>query len=53
MEKAHAHKLFDLIKVERVNGTDGPARAFTDYVVKLDEANVPNGVSIEKELDVH
>ena len=53
MGKAHAHKLFDLIKVERVNNADGPARAFTDYVVKLDEANVPKGVSIEKALDVH
>ena len=53
MGNAHAHKLFDLIKVERVNGAIGPARTFADYVVKLDEANVPNSVSIEKELDVH
>ena len=30
----------------------GRPRAFADYVVKLDEAAMPNGVTIEKELDV-
>jgi CRISPR-associated protein Csd2 len=53
MGKAPAHQLFDLVKVERVNGAAGPARAFADYEVKLDEAAMPNGVTIEKELDVH
>ncbi len=50
--KAPAHKLFDLVKVERINGAPGPARTFADYVVKVDEAAKPNGVSIEAELDV-
>jgi CRISPR-associated protein Csd2 len=53
MGKAPAHQLFDLVKVERVNGAAGPARAFADYEVRLDEAAMPNGVTIEKELDVH
>jgi CRISPR-associated protein Csd2 len=52
MGKAPAHKLFDLVKVERLNDTAGPARSFADYVVKLDEATQLNGVTIEKELDV-
>ncbi|MEM5790239.1 MAG: type I-C CRISPR-associated protein Cas7/Csd2 [Syntrophobacteraceae bacterium] len=52
MGKAPAHKLFDLIKVERANGVSGPARMFSDYVVKLDEASMPAGVTIERELDV-
>jgi CRISPR-associated protein Csd2 len=53
MGKAPAHKLFDLVKVERANGAAGPARAFADYEVKLDEGAMPNGVTIERVLDVH
>jgi CRISPR-associated protein Csd2 len=53
MGKAHVHKLFDLVKVKRVNGNEKPARDFSDYTVTLDEADLPDGVSIEKELDVH
>ena len=52
MGKAHAHRLFDLVKVERLNDTSGPARTFADYVVKLDEAAIPLGVTLERELDV-
>ncbi|MFZ2445181.1 MAG: type I-C CRISPR-associated protein Cas7/Csd2 [Syntrophobacteraceae bacterium] len=52
MGKAHAHKLFDLVRVDRINGAAGPARTFADYSVNLDEAAKPNGVSIEAELDV-
>lgn len=52
MGKAPAHKLFDLVRVERVDGGDTPARSFSDYVVRLDVASVPSGVSIEEDLDL-
>jgi CRISPR-associated protein Csd2 len=52
MGKAPAHKLFDLVQVKRVDGSDGPARSFADYIVEIDEASLPAGVSIEKALDV-
>lgn len=52
MGNAPAHKLFDLIGIERVNGAAGPARMFADYVVKVDETKKPDGVTIEKGLDV-
>ena len=53
MGKAPAHKLFDLVKVERADGTEGPARNFADYVVELDEGKIPDGVNILRGLDVH
>lgn len=52
MGKAPAHKLFDLVRVERADSASGPARSFADYVVKLEESAVPSGVSIERALDV-
>ncbi len=48
--KAPAHKLFDLVKVERADGTDGPARSFNDYRVTVDKAAKPNGVEIEEKV---
>jgi CRISPR-associated protein Csd2 len=48
--KAPAHKLFDLVKVERVKGADGPARSFADYTVSLDKTAVPAGVTIEEKV---
>ncbi len=53
MGKAPAHKLFDLVKVERADGAEGPARSFEDYVVELDEGKIPGGVNILRGLDVH
>ncbi|MGI6230361.1 MAG: type I-C CRISPR-associated protein Cas7/Csd2 [Tractidigestivibacter sp.] len=41
---APAHKLFDLVKAERV--TDGYARHFSDYQIEVDTDNVPSGVSV-------
>jgi len=41
-----AHKLFDLVKVERANGNDTPARAFADYRVTIDRAQIPQGVEV-------
>ncbi|MCU0597042.1 MAG: type I-C CRISPR-associated protein Cas7/Csd2, partial [Desulfobacterota bacterium] len=52
MGKAPAHKLFELVQVERVHEAHGPARSFSDYVVKVDTASIPSGVSMEKDLDV-
>jgi len=34
---APAHKLFDLIKVKRSNGSDGPPRSFSDYSLATPE----------------
>lgn len=55
---AQAHKLFDRVTVTRVSGEDRipvgdarthnlpPARAFTDYDIHLDAADLPDGITI-------
>jgi CRISPR-associated protein Csd2 len=43
-----AHKLFDLVGVSRVNGSNGPTRAFSDYAVEVDNVNVPDGVALQE-----
>ncbi len=45
---APAHKLFDLVKVQRKDGAEGPARSFSDYEVMVGDA--PDGVEIIKKL---
>jgi CRISPR-associated protein Csd2 len=50
MGKAPAHQLFDLVKVERINGASGPARDFIDYEVKLDKLAAPDGVTVEERI---
>jgi CRISPR-associated protein Csd2 len=47
---APAHKLFDLVKIERSSSNVRPARAFLDYVVKIDRANVPAGVTLDEKI---
>lgn len=48
---APAHKLFDLVKVQRVEGeADTPARSFADYEVSIDRDGLPTGVTIEEVL---
>lgn len=42
-----AHKLFDLVSINRVKNSDKPARDFSDYDVKFDSAKVPAGVTVE------
>lgn len=42
---APAHKLFDLIKVEKKNGVESP-RSFADYEICADRDNVPAGVEL-------
>lgn len=49
MGNAPAHKLFDLVTVERVEGeADTPARNFNDYRVTVDAESVPLGVSVRE-----
>ena len=43
---APAHKLFDLVKVERVEGSEGPARSFKDYIVTIAKETIPKSVAI-------
>ena len=42
--EAPAHKLFDLVRVARVN-PELPPRKYSDYAVTVDEAHLPEGVS--------
>lgn len=41
---APAHKLFDLIHAEKKDGVSAP-RAYSDYIIQIDEAHLPQGVS--------
>lgn len=43
---ALAWKLFESVKVERKEFNGGPARAYSDYVVTVDESAVPDGVTV-------
>ncbi len=45
---APAHKLFDLIDIQRKDGSDGPARSFKDFDVKV--GSVPTGVELVEML---
>jgi CRISPR-associated protein Csd2 len=57
---APAHKLFDRVTVHRaISGSSlpidrphngPPARVFTDYEIKVDEAELPTGVTIEHKI---
>lgn len=47
---APAHKLFDLVKVSRSDSSNGPTRAFSDYNIEIDNANVPEGVKLEEKF---
>jgi len=47
---APAHKLFDLIKIERANDSTMPARNFTDYRVEIDQHTGYDGVTIEEKI---
>jgi CRISPR-associated protein Csd2 len=47
---APAHKLLERVSVSRVEGDAGPARAFSDYVVTVDDADLPTGVTVEHKI---
>ncbi len=44
---APAHKLFDLVKVNKKEGID-PPRSFADYTVTIETDQLPNGVTCEQ-----
>jgi len=48
MGNAPAHKLFDLIDIQRAEGSTGPARSFKDYSVTV--GDVPKGVELDIKL---
>lgn len=43
--RAHAHELFDRVKIRRKDESK-PARAFTDYEVSVDDKDLPVGVRL-------
>ena len=43
---APAWKLFESVKVERKEPNGAPARAYSDYVVTVDESAIPDGVTV-------
>ena len=46
---APAHKLLERVTVTRADG-DSPPRGFGDYAVKVDEANLPSGITLETKI---
>jgi CRISPR-associated protein Csd2 len=46
---APAHRLFDLVNVERIDG-DNPPRRFADYRVQVDSAGAPAGVAVIEKI---
>ncbi|MEN6373807.1 MAG: type I-C CRISPR-associated protein Cas7/Csd2 [Smithella sp.] len=47
MGNVPAHKLFDLVSVERSENSDKPARDYIDYEIKFDLAKIPDGVTAD------
>lgn len=47
---APSHKLFDLVQVGRKAGSEGPARSYGDYEVKVNQAALPKGVNLEEKI---
>jgi CRISPR-associated protein Csd2 len=45
--RAPAHKLFKLVKVDR-RETSVPPRSYDDYLITVDKAELPEGVSIDE-----
>lgn len=51
---ARADQLFDRVTCKRANGNESngqPPRAFKDYALSVDEADLPAGVSVERWVD--
>jgi CRISPR-associated protein Csd2 len=48
MGNAPAHKLFEAVKIKRVDNGDSPARSYADYCVSVDA--VPDGVTVRELL---
>jgi len=43
---APAHKLFEKITIKRKEGNGAPPRSFDDYIVTVDDGDMPSGVTI-------
>jgi len=47
---APANKLFERVTVKKSNDTSTPARSFSDYTVSVDDATLPEGITIERKI---
>jgi CRISPR-associated protein Csd2 len=47
---APAHQLLSRVTVTPAPGREGPPRGFADYVVAVDTANLPAGITVEKRV---
>jgi CRISPR-associated protein Csd2 len=47
---APAHALFDTVTIDRNAQRPGPARAFADYDVRVDETALPAGVRLLRKV---
>ena len=47
---APAHKLFERVTITRSNGDELATRSAKDYTVKIDESELPEGITIEKRI---
>ena len=47
---APAYQLFDSVKISHRDGGAIPSRSFSDYEVKIDRSNIPQGVTIIEKL---
>jgi CRISPR-associated protein Csd2 len=47
---APAHRLFELVTIKRATEAAKPPRAFSDYEVVLNRADVPAGVAVEERI---
>lgn len=46
---APSHKLFELVTIKKKDDVEVP-RAFSDYELKIDEANLPSGVTLHRRI---
>ena len=47
---APAHSLLDRLSIKRVDNDGRPARAFGDYIVSLNETDMPKEVTVQRKL---
>ncbi len=47
---APAHSLLDRLLIKRADNDGRPARAFGDYIVSLNESDMPKGVTVQRKL---
>jgi len=47
---APANKLFERVSVSRAGDSETPPRSFDDYVIAIDDSDLPKGVAIERKI---